>query len=136
MAEKYKLIIALGSNHNQEANIEIAKSKLHETFKHDVVFTQSLWTEPIGIESDMFLNCLAFILTKHKLAQVQKVAKNIERLCGSTKGERRENVIRMDIDILQHGEQRLHEDDWEREYIQTLIKEDPFKYYGMNEQIE
>lgn len=136
MAEKYKLIIALGSNHNQEKNIETAKSRLHDTFKSDVVFTQSIWTEPIGIESDMFLNCLAFILTKHKLTQVQKVVKNIERLCGSTKGERRENIIRMDIDILLYGEQRMHEGDWEREYVKTLIKDDPFKYYALGEKVE
>ena len=52
-----KTIIALGSNHNQEENISKAQTLLKQRFKN-VKFSDKQWTEPIGITSDKFLNCI------------------------------------------------------------------------------
>ncbi len=52
-----KTVIALGSNCNQEENISKAQTLLKQRFKN-VKFSDTQWTEPIGITSDKFLNCI------------------------------------------------------------------------------
>lgn len=126
MTEKKKLILLLGSNFNQESCISEAMSKLEDMFNHDVIFSRQLWTNPIEIESDMFLNCIAFTQTAHKLEQVKRAVKNLEHICGNTKRARNRNIIKMDIDILQYDNQILHERDWTREYVKELLKDSPF----------
>lgn len=56
-AYRTKIVVALGSNVNQEAHIQQAKALLGATF-NDMEFGTSLWTEPIGISSDKFLNVI------------------------------------------------------------------------------
>ena len=56
-AYRTKIVVALGSNVNQEAHIQQAKALLEATF-NDMEFGTSLWTEPIGISSDKFLNVI------------------------------------------------------------------------------
>ena len=58
-----KTIIALGSNSNQEENIFKAQTLLKQRFE-GVKFSDTQWTEPIGIKSDKFLNCIGTFDTK------------------------------------------------------------------------
>ncbi len=127
MTEKKELILSLGSNADQEECMSAACTKLHEMFGDDIVFSQQMWTNPIGIDSDKFLNCLVFTHTSHKLEYINKAMKHIERLCGNRKRARANNIIKMDIDILKYGEQILHNNDWSRAYIITMMKDCPFK---------
>ena len=46
-SKRVKIVIALGSNVDQEAHILKAKKWLEATFE-DMTFGTSLWTEPIG----------------------------------------------------------------------------------------
>ena len=64
MTENKKLIFSLGSNYDQERNIIEAISLLNKMFaKNDIVFSRQMWTDPIDIESDKFLNsCCSPIL--------------------------------------------------------------------------
>ena len=127
MTEKKELILSLGSNADQKECMLAACTKLHEMFGDDIVFSQQMWTNPIGIDSDKFLNCLVFTHTSHKLEYINKAMKHIERLCGNRKRARANNIIKMDIDILKYGEQILHNNDWSRAYIITMMKDCPFK---------
>lgn len=127
MTEKKELILSLGSNTDQEECMSAACDKLREMFGDDIVFSRQMWTNPIGIESGKFLNCLVFTHTFHKLEYVNKAMKYIERLCGNRKRARSNNIIKMDIDILKYGEQKLHDKDWSRTYIITLMKDCPFR---------
>lgn len=126
MTDKKELIMSLGSNCDQETCMSEAMSRLRDMFGNDIVFTEQIWTTPIGIESESFLNCLAFTHTSHKLEHVVKAVKHIEKMCGSRKGARANNIVKMDIDILKYGGQVLHESDWSREYIVRLMKCCPF----------
>lgn len=126
MTELKELILALGTNCNQEKTISLAQEKLRSMFGKDIIFTECVWTEPIGIKSDKFLNCLAFTHTQHKLEYLCKALKHIERTCGNCKRARTNNIVSMDIDILKYGGLTLHTEDWNRKYIITLIKECPF----------
>ena len=126
MAEQKELILSLGSNCDQKESMSAAKEKLRSMFGDDITFSECVWTEPIGIESDKFLNCLAFTHTSHKLEYVSKAVKHIERGCGNRKRARTSNIVKMDIDILKYANQILHESDWSRKYITELMKECPF----------
>ena len=126
MTEKKELIISLGSNYDQEACMLRAKTEIRNAFGPDTMFSEEVWTSPIGIESDLFLNCLAFIRTSLKLEQLGMRLKQIERLCVNNKRARADNILKMDIDILKYANQILHESDWSRKYITELMKECPF----------
>ena len=56
MRTRTKVIIAIGSNRNQEENVLKAHEHLRWMFKN-CLFGPRMWTEPIGLEnSDKFLN--------------------------------------------------------------------------------
>ncbi len=126
MTENKELILALGSNCDQETCMHEAISRLKDMFGSDIVFSEQMWTAPVGIESDKFLNCLVFTHTSHNLGNVTKAIKHIEKMCGSRKRARTNNIVKMDIDILKYGEQVLHENDWTRDYVIKLMKFSPF----------
>ena len=122
MSDKQKLLIALGTNVNQKQNIQKAMELLRKTW-HDILFTNLKWTKPIGMDTDLFYNCLAYTKVDENLSQVQQILKNIEKACGNTEADRAHQKIQMDIDILMFGTHKLHEQDWQRSYIQELIQE-------------
>lgn len=122
MSDKQKLLIALGTNVNQKQNIQKAMDLLRKTW-HDILFTNLKWTKPIGMDTDLFYNCLAYAKVDEDLPHVQQILKNIENACGNTEADRVLQKIQMDIDILMFGTHKLHEQDWQRRYIQELIQE-------------
>lgn len=122
MSDKQTLLIALGTNVNQKQNIQKAMDLLRKTW-HEILFTKSKWTKPIGMDTDLFYNCLAYTKVDEDLPQVQQILKNIEKTCGNTEADRALQKIQMDIDILMFGTHKLHEHDWQRSYIQELIQE-------------
>lgn len=117
-----RIIIALGSNHNQQENILKAQGLLRSMLDCEINFTESLQTEPVGIVSPLFLNCLGFARTSLLQAETVALLKRIECLCGNTSDSRKRNIIEMDIDLLLFGEVKLHADDWQRDYIKTLMR--------------
>lgn len=122
MSDKQKLLIALGTNVNQKQNIQKAMDLLRKTW-HDILFTNLKWTKPIGMDTDLFYNCLAYTKVDEDLLKVQQILKNIEKACGNTEADRALQKIQMDIDILMFGTRKLLEHDWQRSYIQELIQE-------------
>ncbi len=122
MEEKHKAIVALGSNTRQEDNLQKAKALIEHHFT-EVEFSSSLWTTPVGLESDMFLNALAVFTTTHNIDDTSLCLKEIETECGDTKSKRKEGFVCMDIDILLFDKEKRHNDDWSRPYIKTLLDE-------------
>ena len=110
----------MGSNVNQEAHIQQAKALLEATF-NDMEFGTSLWTEPIGISSDKFLNVIGVGYTNVNKERTILALKNMEHKCGRRIGESRKGIIALDIDLLLFGSERLHEGDWNRGYIKNLL---------------
>lgn len=117
-----QVILALGTNVNQERNMKQARQLLVDTWPY-MKFTTPKWTQPIGMASDLFYNCLAYTKVEETLEDLTEKVKNMERICGDTRAERSLNRIQMDIDILLYGDNKLHIDDWQRDYIQELMKE-------------
>lgn len=117
-----KIIIALGSNFEPQDNIERAKEELRALFA-DIKFTRSLWTEPIEITSERFLNTMAWGDSDLSKEEIELQLKRLERACGRCEAEKKKGIVRIDLDLMQYGEERLHLKDWNRAYILTLYRE-------------
>ena len=117
-----QVILALGTNVNQERNMKQVRQLLVDTWPY-MKFTTTKWTQPIGMASALFYSCLAYTAVEESLDELIKKVKNMERICGNTGAERSLNRIQMDIDILLYGDKKLHIDDWQRDYIQELMNE-------------
>lgn len=128
-----KIIIALGSNWEQEKNIHFAMQRLRSFFPA-ICFSRLVWTQPIGIKSDRFLNGLGMadlsVMPNSgmgKADEVVLVLKQIERECGRKSEDKAHGVVRVDLDLLQFQSQRFHEDDWDRDYVRLLLQETFFE---------
>lgn len=120
----YKIIIAIGSNHDSIKNVEKAKGLLQEKLSN-VIFTRTLKTKAIGDNSlsPFFHNALATATTQLKLDETVTLLKVIEKSCGDDANLRKCGIVNVDIDLLQYDNIKLHEADWQRDYIQLLIDE-------------
>lgn len=121
----HTVIIALGSNVYQTDNIDAASAFISERFE-DVAFSEYLWTDPIDIASDRFLNRLAFVKTSMALNDLKQLLKDMEVNAGSTREEREKGIIKIDVDLLIYDDKRYHLQDWNRDYIKQLIAQNPF----------
>ena len=112
MKTRTKVIIAIGSNRNQEENVLKAHEHLSCMFKNSL-FGPRMWTEPIGLEnSDKFLNQVMLGETICSKKSVLAALRSVEQRCGRrTRGPYR----KVDVD------EKLHESEWERDYIQSSI---------------
>ena len=90
-----------------------------------IAFTPSIWTEPVGVVSPPYLNCLATMTIEDNLSSLHDKTKAIERLMHSSREERKGNIVRIDIDILSFDRKHYHEDDWSRDYVKQLIEDLP-----------
>lgn len=123
MTKENYIIISIGSNYNQKENISFAKKKLTGMLGEQTSFTRDMWTEPVGIQSEKFINCICISTTRHTLLQLTKAFKQLEKKCERSKKNDLISKIPLDIDILLYGNQRYHEKDWERQYIQELLND-------------
>ena len=121
MTEKHKVVVAIGSNSHQEENLQKAKTLIEQHFT-ETAFSSTLWTKPIGMDSDMFLNALAVFTTAHDIERTTEELKEIEAECGNTEKKREEGIVSMDLDVLLFDKEKRHNDDWSRPYIQTLLE--------------
>lgn len=117
-----QVILALGTNVNQERNMKQVMQLLADTWP-DMKFTTPKWTQAIGMASDLFYNCMAYTEVEESLEELTEKVKGMEQICGDTRAERSLNRIQMDIDILLYGDNKLHKDDWQRDYVQELMNE-------------
>ncbi len=124
MKKSHSVILCLGSNADQEANIQRAQQLLRTEYA-SIAFTPSIWTEPVGVVSPPYLNCLATMTIEDNLSRLHNKTKSIERLMHSSPEERKGNTVRIDIDILSFDRKHYHEDDWSRDYVKQLIEDLP-----------
>lgn len=106
-----RTIIALGSNANQKENISKAQILLKQYFR-DIKFSEAQWTEPIGIASDKFLNCIGTFETERTLAEVAQCLKEIELSMGDSHENHQKGKVLIDIDLAQYGEKIVKEIIW------------------------
>lgn len=122
--EKKKILFAIGTNSPLASDRVIwMKARVFGLFGDDVRFTFLVETDPIGIVSPKFTNCVGIAFTTLPLEEIKAIFKEIEKECEDTKEKRQNNLIEMDIDILEYDGVRYHEKDWSRPYIIDMVEE-------------
>lgn len=122
--EKKKILFATGTNSPLALDRVIwMKARIFGLFGDDIRFTFIVQTDPIGIDSPKFTNCVGIAYTTLPLQEIKDIFKEIERECEDTEEKRKNNLIEMDIDILEYDGKRYHEKDWNRQYIIDMVEE-------------
>jgi 7,8-dihydro-6-hydroxymethylpterin-pyrophosphokinase len=124
MMKKKKILFAIGTNSPLAKDRVIwMKARIFGLFGDDIRFTFLVETDPIGIVSPKFTNCVGIAFTTLPLERIKKTFKEIEKECDDTADKRKNNLIEMDIDILEYDGKRYHEKDWSRQYIIDMVEE-------------
>ena len=87
---------------------------------------QSSEASPTTLQSSeasptMYLNQLVCAETTLEVEELIQTLKDIEQQMGRTQEDRRQGIVRIDLDLLLYGEQRYHLKDWDRPYIKALL---------------
>ena len=102
---KTEVVISIGSNRHQVDNLCAARKAL-EALLEQPVFTVPVWTVPIGIVSDNFLNSMVKGLTTLSEAELTKELRLIEHSLGDDGKAHRRGIVNIDLDILLFGRYR------------------------------
>lgn len=111
-----KVIISLGSNTNQEENIQRAREILSHLIP-DASFTEPVWTDPVA-EADRpagdnkYLNCLVEGHTPMTEPRLLARLKQIEITMGDNHENHVEGQVSIDLDLIRYGEHKLRELIW------------------------
>ncbi|SUB96419.1 2-amino-4-hydroxy-6-hydroxymethyldihydropteridinediphosphokinase [Prevotella intermedia] len=108
---KMKITISLGSNTEQQQHIKEAIERLKTMFS-DITFTQPQWTEPVGVVSDRYLNCLANFTTSLSLQQLVQQLKDIETAMGDTHENHKQGIVLIDLDVIKYGDKEVKKIAW------------------------
>jgi len=110
-----QVLIALGSNWQQALHMTWGSQRL-SAILGDIRFSRLLWTEDIHGTGVFYMNRLAVGTTTLSPETLQQVLKAVEADLG-----RSGSHVTIDLDLMQYDQQRYHERDWSRPYIQRLI---------------
>lgn len=123
MKKLNNITVALTTNFDQTKNIVKAKDTLM-TFIENPRESESVWTLP---ESDKnrnnFLNCVVSGETHYGMPQLEKAFKYIEMKCGRTRSDDSRGIAKMNIKLLQYGEESFNTEYRNKEYVQKLLQE-------------
>ena len=115
------VILSLAANRYQKSNLAKARQRLGEVLTN-IHYTTEQWTEPLSTKRrDPYLNQLAQGQTELGLEELNRRLKQIETDFGRTPEKRQRGIGPIDLDILQYGDQRHHERDWQRPYVADLL---------------
>ena len=118
-----EVVIALGSNIDPEANLELAFVKLKSRFK---VIKRSRWirTKPIGIQNQPdFYNGTLLLETKLSLVRLKQALKTVEDIMGRDRSLPKFGPRKIDLDILIWNGQVVDEDYYERDFLRKGVEE-------------
>ena len=118
-----EVVIALGSNIDPKANLELAVFELKSRFN---VSKQSQWirTKPIGIlDQPDFYNGALLMETELDLESLKKELKSIENLMGRDRSLPKFGPRVIDLDILICNGKVLDEDYHERYFLRKVVAE-------------
>ena len=116
----HKIILALGSNHEANVNIELALNLLSKSIKI-IQSTPSYDNESTEFPISIFTNKILVCETELSYEKLNKELKHIETECGRNNYEKTTGIIPLDIDILLYDNDRYHINDWDKPYIKYLL---------------
>ena len=123
MPAMHSCIILLGSNVLQPSHLSEARRRLAQVLLSPT-FTEELWSQSFTPHAahPLYLNQLVYARTPLQAPQLVTLLKGIEAAMGRTPAQRATGMVSIDLDLLQHDDVRYHQRDWERPYVQQLLK--------------
>ncbi len=141
----HNVLVLLASNYRQEQHLSQARKALAQVLS-SCCYTEAIWTEPEGStiqanqpegnaiqanqpegnatrisERPLYLNQLLSARTDLDADSLVQRLKQIECELGRNDDMRRQGLVPIDLDLLQHDDQRYHQRDWQRSYVQRLL---------------
>ena len=108
-----KITLAIGSNILQQKNIDEAQARLRHLLP-GIVFGEAVWTTPIGIQSDRFLNLLAYADTPLSHDHLQEALKAIAREMGDSHETHQQGHVIIDLDVAEYDGRTVKEVIWSK----------------------
>ena len=116
-------IVGIGSNEQRHAHLAWARRRLADLFP-GIRFSHEVDTPPLRMNrKSLFANQVACFESEMGVAEVISCLKGIEREAGSTRQERADEIIRLDVDLLACDGRVYKPDDWSRVYVQEGVHE-------------
>lgn len=115
--------ICIGSNEQRRRNLALARTRLTELFP-DIRFSAEMDTEPLFFRRQaMFSNQVARFTSDCGIDEIVSRLKGIERKAGRTPEDKRQEIVRLDIDLLSCDDRVYKPEDWKRDYIARGLEE-------------
>ncbi|MDR1516768.1 MAG: 2-amino-4-hydroxy-6-hydroxymethyldihydropteridine diphosphokinase [Dysgonamonadaceae bacterium] len=121
----HDILLSIGSNSYAKRNTEKAKRQIKAVFPN-VRFSDSCTSKPYGKKyKGEFLNLLAVFSSDETAQEIGKRAKQIEADMGRKPEDKEKGRVVIDIDLIRYDDKMLKPNDFERNYVQDLLKK-PF----------
>lgn len=116
-------IISIGSNERRKENLSLARKRLRELFP-GICFSTEEETEPLYFRrSSLFSNQVARFISERDATEITSHLKAIEREAGRMPEEKKQEIVRLDIDLLSCDDTVYRPEDLRRDYICRGLKE-------------
>ena len=117
----HQCIVCIGSNYHKRENLAFARQKLSELFS-TICFAPEQETKPLYLKNQtLFSNQVAVFFSEEREEEIIKILKEIEHAAGRQPGDKEEEKVCLDIDLLLYDNRILKPEDWEREYVQRSL---------------
>lgn len=121
--EKHTCLICMGSNTEKYRNLMQARKELKQMFP-DILFGEEKETSPLFISNpSLFLNQLGCFTTVLCAEKIIESLKEIEKNAGRELQDKKEEIIKLDIDLLAYDDKILKSHEFSRKYMAEGIKE-------------
>lgn len=115
--------LCLGSNHEAANILPHAREMLTAAFP-DIHFGTERITRPVDFPAPApFTNQIAYFRSFLSPEEIRKIFKGIESSCGRKAEDKARGIVRMDIDLLQHGDHVLKPRDMSYPHVEQGIRE-------------
>lgn len=115
--------ISIGSNEGRRENLPLARKRLEALFP-DIRFSTEEETQPLCLNRrSLFSNQVARFTSDDGAERVAACLKAIEREAGRTLEEKKQEIIRLDLDLLSCDGTVYKPEDMKRDYISRGLEE-------------
>ena len=117
----HEVLISLAANCDHKKNLCEARRRLAQVLCSSC-YTPEIWTDPVGGATGKYLNQLVKGNTDLDSDTLQVTLKQMEHDMGRTPADRRQGIVRIDLDLLEYNGCRYHQRDWDRPYVSNLLQ--------------
>lgn len=116
-------LLCLGSNFDATTHLSAARNALLSHFP-EIHFSEEIVTEAIGSGFlSPFHNQIASLETSLSTEEVRTLLKGIEQAQGRLPEDKKQGIVKLDIDLLKYDDEVLKPMDMEREFVMEGIRQ-------------